>query len=62
MKPSQEKKNVRPYLFSGLRIGIERALLFIGFTSGALHRWETLNGMFADVLDLEERLTLRRGR
>jgi len=38
MNPDQEKKNVRPYLFNGLRIGIERALRLIGFTSGAVHR------------------------
>jgi hypothetical protein len=38
MKPDQEKKNVRPYLLSGLRIGIERAFLLIGFTCGAAHR------------------------
>jgi hypothetical protein len=36
-----------------LRIGIERAFLLIGFTSGAIHRWETLKGMFAFVFELE---------
>lgn len=56
MKPDQEKKNVRPYLFSGLRIGIERAFLLIRFTSGAVHRWETLKGIFVDVLELEVRV------
>ncbi len=53
MKPNQEKKNVRPYLSSGLRTGIERALLLIGFTSGALHRFETLKAIFVNVLELD---------
>jgi hypothetical protein len=45
MKPSQEKKKVRPYLSTGLRTGIERAFLLIGLISGALHNWETAKGM-----------------
>jgi hypothetical protein len=35
MKPSQEKKNTRPYLSKGFKIGIDLALLLIGFVSGA---------------------------
>jgi hypothetical protein len=53
MKPDQEKKNVRPYLSSGLRTGIERAFLLIGFTFGAAHRCETLKGMFVYVFELD---------
>lgn len=37
MKPNQEKKNVRPYLSTGLRTGMERAFLLIGLISGAAH-------------------------
>ena len=45
MKPDHVKKNVRPYLSSGFKIGILRALRFNRLTSGADHRWETLKGM-----------------
>ena len=34
-KPSQLKKNTRPYLSKGLKTGIDLALRFKGFTSGA---------------------------
>lgn len=50
MKPSQEKKKVRPYLSKGLSIGMERALRFNGLTSGADHSIEALNGMVAVVV------------
>lgn len=45
MKPNQEKKNVRPYLSTGLRTGMERAFLLIGLISGAAHNWETAKGI-----------------
>lgn len=35
-KPRYEKKNTLPYLFTGLKTGIDFAFLFRGFTSGAL--------------------------
>jgi hypothetical protein len=38
--PNQAKKNTRPYLLKGLRRGIERAFLLMGFTSGADHSVE----------------------
>lgn len=50
MKPDQEKKNVRPYLLMGFRMGMERAFLLIGLISGALHNWETAKGMSTVVL------------
>jgi len=41
--PDQEKKNVRPYLLKGLRMGTERAFLLTGLTSGASQRCDALN-------------------
>ena len=38
MKPSHEKKNTRPYGFTTLNIGIERALLVTGLTLGLTKR------------------------
>lgn len=38
MKPSHEKKNTRPYLSAGLRMGTERALWLRGLSSGAWTR------------------------
>lgn len=35
--PRYEKKNTLPYLFTGLKIGIDFAFLLIGLISGALH-------------------------
>jgi len=43
MNPKVEKKNVRPYLSTGLRIGILLAFPFIGLTSGAFQRLEIAN-------------------
>ena len=37
-KPNHEKKNTRPYMLTGLNMGIDRALWLIGLTSGALKR------------------------
>jgi hypothetical protein len=56
MKPDQEKKKVRPYLSTGLRMGIERAFLLMGLTSGALHSWEMAKGMAAAVFELHSML------
>jgi len=47
MNPNQVKKKVRPYLSNGLRIGMDLALRLIGLTTGAVHSWDGLNGMFA---------------
>lgn len=44
--PDHEKKKVRPYLLSGFRIGIERALRLMGLTSGASQRCEALKPIF----------------
>lgn len=40
--PHHEKKKTRPYLFTGLRTGIERAFLLIGLMAGAFQRTEVL--------------------
>jgi hypothetical protein len=40
LNPNQAKKNTRPYLSTGLRIGIERALPLTGLISGAAQREE----------------------
>lgn len=34
-KPNQEKKNTRPYLLIGLKMGTDRAFWLTGLTSGA---------------------------
>ena len=47
MNPNQVKKKVRPYLSNGFRIGMDLALRLIGLTTGAVHSWDGLNGMFA---------------
>jgi len=37
-KPNHEKKKTLPYMLMGLRSGMERAFLLMGFTSGAVQR------------------------
>jgi hypothetical protein len=43
--PRYEKKNTLPYLFTGLKIGIDFAFLLIGLISGALHSCLSSNPM-----------------
>ena len=38
MNPHHEKKNTRPYTFTKLSTGMDRALRLIGFTSGVAQR------------------------
>ena len=40
INPIVEKKNVRPYIFTGFNTGTDFALLLIGFTGGARHSTE----------------------
>lgn len=37
MNPNQEKKNTLPYMLRTFKIGIERAFLLTGLTSGAMN-------------------------
>jgi hypothetical protein len=47
-KLHQEKKNTRPYRSIGFKIGIERALLLMGLTSGDRHSVEIRKPMMLD--------------
>jgi len=42
-KPNHEKNQTRPYIFTGFKAGILRALLFTGLTSGA---WKRSIGLY----------------
>ena len=53
MKPNQEKKNTRPYTVMGLSIGIDRAFLLIGLTSGVAQRREGLKPAIVTFVSLE---------
>jgi hypothetical protein len=60
-KPRYEKKKTRPYLFPGLKTGIDFAFLLYGLISGADQSMFTLKPMLKSGADVLQAFVERQG-